>query len=112
MPVKFKVQWLLWLDDWVDVAFFGDLESAVASKDATQFAWPLHSFRVVREQAHGDQSDLGDLIQKAGCARYLPRQRSPPSDQISMSRRGRSRVLKKAATGVPDQGLNHRPPSE
>ncbi|MGY4319365.1 hypothetical protein [Bradyrhizobium sp. JR3.5] len=46
MPVRFKVQCLLWLDDWVDVAFFGDRESAVAVKDATELAWPLHSFRV------------------------------------------------------------------
>lgn len=47
MTVRFKVQSLLWLDDWVDVAFFGDRASAVAFKKVTQLAWPLHSFRVV-----------------------------------------------------------------
>lgn len=47
MSIRFKVQWLLWLDDWVDVAFFGDRKSAVAFKKATQIAWPSHSIRVV-----------------------------------------------------------------
>lgn len=48
MPARFTVQWLIWLDDWADIAFFEDRESAVAFKDATQLAWPLHSLRVVR----------------------------------------------------------------
>lgn len=47
MSIKFKVQSLLWLDDWVDVGFFEDRKSATAFKDATKLAWPLHSFRVV-----------------------------------------------------------------
>ncbi|MFK4380864.1 hypothetical protein ABIA40_000272 [Bradyrhizobium sp. USDA 223] len=47
MCVRFKVQYLLWLDEWVDVAFFGDRKSAVAFKDATQRASPHYSIRVV-----------------------------------------------------------------
>lgn len=47
MPVKFKVQSLLWLDDRVDIAFFGDRKSATAFKDATKLCWPLYLFRVV-----------------------------------------------------------------
>lgn len=79
MSVKFKVQSLLWLDDWVDLGFFVDRKSATAFGDATKLSWPLHSFRVVSHKRPEKALERRDPERGAGPSLAWKRRIEPGS---------------------------------
>lgn len=91
MLVRCKVQYLLWLDDWVDIALFGDRESAVACRDTMKLASPVHSFRVVWHNCGKSKVGPGQSRGRGlyGCSNVRSASRTGPNSTTRSRRAGK-----------------------